>query len=448
MRDLTQGSINRHLVAMAAPVMAGMVFQTLYILVDLYFVGRLGNAAIAGVGAAGSVMLAIMAVTQSLGVGAVALISQAVGRKQQADANLVFNQTLSLSLILMIFTLALLYLLTPVFAAAVSADAETRRLAALYLYAFIPAMALQFLLVSLGSALRGTGIVKPAMVVQVLTVVLNIILAPVLISGWGTGVALGVTGAGLASSIAIAIGVTVLWLYFHRLEHYVAVARAQLRPQLAVWWRILAIGLPAGGEFIVMFLIWSCNYWVLRQLGAEAQAGFSVGQRVFQSLFLPAMAVAFSVSPIVGQNWGARHLGRVRQTYSAALRTSFIAVLPILAICQVFPAQMVAVFSNDPGAIAIGVEYLRYCSWVLIFGAVTSISNGVLQGVGNTWPGLLCSASRVISFILPAAWLSTRPGFNTREVWIATMLASLVNAVLIALFLRTWFRRHPATAAT
>jgi Na+-driven multidrug efflux pump len=197
----------------------------------------------------------------------------------------------------------------------------------------------------------------------------------------------------------------------------------------------------------VMFLIWSCNYWVLRQLGAEAQAGFSVGQRVFQSLFLPAMAVGFSVSPIIGQNWGARQLGRVHQTYGAALRTSFIAVAPILAICQIFPAQMVAVFSSDPSTIAIGVEYLRYCSWVLVFGTVTSISNGVLQGVGNTLPGLLCSASRVLSFILPATWLSSRPGFNTREVWLATMLASLINAVLIALFLRRWFQRHPAAAA-
>jgi putative MATE family efflux protein len=446
MRDLTQGSINRHLLAMAGPVMAGMIFQTLYILVDLYFVGRLGNAAIAGVGAASSVMLAIMAVTQSLGVGAVALISQAVGRKQQQEASLIFNQSLSLSLILLLVCLALLYPLTPLFAAAVGADAETRRLGTLYLYAFIPGMALQFLLVSLGSALRGTGIVKPAMVVQVLTVVLNIILAPVLIRGWGTGIALGVTGAGLASSISIGVGVAVLWVYFLRLEHYVAVDRGQLRPRPQVWRRILAIGLPAGGEFIVMFLIWSCNYWVLRKLGADAQAGFGVGQRVFQALFLPAIAVAFSVAPIVGQNFGARQLARVHATFGVALRTTFLAVAPILLICQLFPAQMVGVFSSDPGAIAVGVEYLRYNSWGLLFGAVTSISNGVLQGAGRTWPGLLSSTSRVLSFVLPAAWLSTQPGFNTREVWITTLLASLINALLIGWFIRDWLRRHPAVA--
>jgi putative MATE family efflux protein len=443
MRDLTQGSVVRHLLNMSGPIMAGMIFQTLYILVDLYFVGHLGNAAIAGVGSASSLMLVIVAVTQSLSVGGVALISQAVGRKQQPEANLYFNQTLSLAALLMVVSIALLYPLAAPMAGAVSADLETKQLGVAYLYAFIPSLALQFPLMALSSALRGTGIVKPGVVVQMLTVVLNVILAPVLIRGWGTGMPLGVFGAGLASSIAVAVGVLVLWIYFHQLEHYVGVDRALLRPQLPIWKRVLAIGLPAGGEFLVMFLIWTCNYWVLKGFGAQTQAGFGVGQRVFQALFLPAMAIAFAVSPMVGQNYGARRLDRVREIFSASLRISFIALPAILLVCQLLARPMVAVFSSDPAAIAVGVEYLRYCSWVLLFGAVTGVSNGVLQGAGKTWPGLLCSTSRVLVFIVPVLWLSSRPGFNTREVWIVTMLSSLVNAVLIGLFLRNWFQRHP-----
>ena len=93
MKDLTQGSIVANILAMAAPMAAGMIFQTLYFLVDLYFVAGLGDAAVAGVGAAGTLMFVIMALTQVLGVGAVALIAQAVGRRDQADANLVFNQS-------------------------------------------------------------------------------------------------------------------------------------------------------------------------------------------------------------------------------------------------------------------------------------------------------------------------------------------------------------------
>src|SRR6202167_4301785 len=105
MRDLTQGSIPRQIVALAVPIFAGMLLQTLYYIVDLYFVSRLGNAAIAGVSAAGNVAFIVFALTQMLGVGIVSLISQAVGRKDAAEANLVFNQSLLLSLLFSILTL-------------------------------------------------------------------------------------------------------------------------------------------------------------------------------------------------------------------------------------------------------------------------------------------------------------------------------------------------------
>src|SRR2546429_4782097 len=105
MKDLTQGSITRALVAMAVPIAIGMLFQTLYLLVDLYFVARLGDAAIAGVSSAGTAGFVILALTQMLGVGTVALVSHAVGRKDQAEANLVFNQSVLLSAICGVLTL-------------------------------------------------------------------------------------------------------------------------------------------------------------------------------------------------------------------------------------------------------------------------------------------------------------------------------------------------------
>src|SRR5690606_6917534 len=105
MKDLTQGSITRTIIAMAAPVAAGMIFQTLYLLVDLYFVAALGDAAVAGVGSAGTLMFMIMALTQILGVSTVALMSQAVGRKQQREANLIFNQSMVLAVLLGVTTL-------------------------------------------------------------------------------------------------------------------------------------------------------------------------------------------------------------------------------------------------------------------------------------------------------------------------------------------------------
>ena len=127
MKDLTQGSIAGHLVSLAVPTAAGMLFQTLYYFVDLYFVAELGDAAVAGVSAAGNVMFILMALTQVLGVGTMALISHAVGRKDQQDANLVFNQSLLIAAVCGVVSLVAGYLMTEPYLRSVAADEETVR---------------------------------------------------------------------------------------------------------------------------------------------------------------------------------------------------------------------------------------------------------------------------------------------------------------------------------
>src|SRR5579863_3013769 len=300
MKDLTQGPIGRQLVAIAVPIAAGMIFQTLYFLVDLYFVAQVGDTALAGVSTAGNLSFVILALTQMLGVGTVALVAQAVGRKQQPEANLIFNQSVLLSGLLILLTLIAGYAFTPAYVHTVAADPASAAAGITYLDWYLPGLALQFALVAMGSALRGTGIVQPTMIVQVLTVVLNTLFAPVLIAGWGTHHPLGVAGAGLASTLSIALGVIFLWLYFARLEKYVALHPRQWIPRLDAWRRILNIGLPAGGEFLLMFVFIAVMYWSIRHFGPAAQAGFGIGSRVMQAIFLPAMAIAFAASPVAG----------------------------------------------------------------------------------------------------------------------------------------------------
>ena len=437
MHDLSTGSINRHLVGMAAPIAAGMIFQTLYFLVDLYFVGRLGNAAIAGVGSAGNATFLVMALTQVLGVGTVSLIAQAVGRKDQAGANLVFNQSSVLAIACLLACALLGYPFATHFAGGLGSDAATRAAGVTYLRWYLPGLALQFALVAMSSALRGTGIVKPAMTVQMLTVVINVVLAPVLIGGWGTGRPLGVAGAGLASSIAIGIGVLLMWIYFRRLEHYVGFDRRDWLPRPAVWRRIVAIGLPAGGEFFIMFTIFSFIYFTIRPFGASAQAGFGIGMRVLQAVFLPAMSVAFAVAPIVGQNFGARKPARVRATFRSAALMSGGLMLLVMIVCQWRPALLIGAFTTEPDAIRIGAGYLRVIAWNCVASGFVFTCSGVLQGLGNTWPSLWSSASRIVTFIVPVAWLALQPGFTITQIWTVSVVSVTLQAALIgALALR------------
>ncbi len=448
MKDLTDSSIAKNIFAMAVPIAAGMFFQTLYFLIDLYFVSGLGDTALAGVGAAGNMMFVVFALTQMLGVGTVALISHAVGRKDRADANLVFNQSLALSACCAVVILLLGYGLAPLYMGALGSDAPTVAAGIEYLHWFLPSLALQFAVVSMGSALRGTGIVQPTMVVQVITVLLNAILAPVLIAGWGTGYKLGVAGAGLASSLSVGVGTIMLGLYFHKLEKYVGFNSSQWRPQLTQWARLLRIGLPAGGEFALMFVFMAVTYWIIRPFGADAQAGFGIGMRLVQSMFLPAMAVAFAAAPIVGQNYAAGKFNRVRETFGLAVLIGSGIMICLTLFSQWGATLLIRAFTRDPGAIAVGTQYLKVASWNFLASGVVFTTSAVFQGLGNTLPAVYSSASRLITFVAPSLWLAAQPHFELVQLWYVSVASVTLQALTSLWLVRNEFRqRVPAIPA-
>lgn len=449
MHDLTKGPIAGHIARLAAPIAAGMVFQTLYYLVDLYFVARLGGTAIAGVSAAGNVQFIIIALTQILGVGTMVLVSHASGRKDRDDANLIYNQSLLMAALLAVLTLGVGFGLSRWYLGTISADAATVEAGMTYLRWFTPGMALQFALVSMGSALRGTGIAKPTMVVQVLTVLLNAILAPVLIAGVGTGRPMGVAGAGLASSIAIVAGVVMMFVYFERLEKFVHFDPALFRPRLPAWSRILKIGLPAGGEFALMFVYMAVVYWTIRGFGAEAQAGFGVGGRVMQAVFLPAMAIAFAAAPVAGQNFGAGLHDRTRQTFATAAILGTSLMLLLTVVIQLEAERMIGFFTQDAGVLAIAAGFLHIISFNFVASGVIFTCSGMFQALGNTIPSVISSATRIVTFALPAIWLSQRPGFQIRHIWLLSVATVVLQLLVSLLLLRHQFRRRldPSTRA-
>jgi putative MATE family efflux protein len=449
MKDLTQGPVMRNLLAMAVPIAAGMALQTLYYMVDLYFVAQLGDAAIAGVSAAGNIFFVVLALTQMLGIGTAALMAQAVGRQDRGDANHLFNQSIVLSALCAAVTLIGGYGLGGLYMRSLSADAATMAAGVMFLYWFVPGLALQFAMVVMGSALRATGIVKPTMVVQAATVLLNTLLAPVLIAGWGSGHALGVAGAGLASTLATGAGVVLLAVYFVKLEQYVQFDRAQLKPRLATWGRMLNVGLPAGGEFALMSVYVALVYWIIRDFGAAAQAGFGVGMRIMQMIFLPAMALAFAAGPIAGQNFGARLPQRVRETFRATALATCSVMLVLTLICQWASAVFVRGFTADPAVVAFGGDYLRIISWNFIAAGIVFSASSMFQGMGNTWPSLLSSSSRLVIFVVPALWLASRAGFRLVEVWYLSVATNAIQALISLLLIQREFRRRlgPRTAA-
>ncbi|WP_179879888.1 MATE family efflux transporter [Bradyrhizobium ottawaense] len=442
MKDLTNGSIVRHILAMAPPIMAGMISIMVCQLVDLYFVSGLGDAAVAGVAAAGNAGFLVNGLMQVLGVGAGALIAHAVGRKDRSDANLIFNQAIVLSVLFGLLTLLAGAALSRAYMRSIAADQATIEAGTTYLLWFMPALALQFATQVMGAALRATGIVRPTMLVQAFAVAINIALAPVLITGWGTGHALGVVGAGLASSIAVAIGVLALLAYFRKVERYVAFNPAQWRPQPHHLKRILNVGLPAGGEFAMMFIFMAVVYYVLRDFGAAAQAGFGIGQRVLGLINMPALAVGLAAGPIAGQNVGAANAARVRETFLKAALIVTIVMTGFMTLAQVKPELLLAGFSNDRETMDIAYLFLRIISLNMVAQGLIFTCSSMFQALGNTRPVLLSSATRVFTYSLPAIWLSTRPGFRMEYVWYLSVAATILQAGLSLWLLRREFRKR------
>jgi Na+-driven multidrug efflux pump len=248
---------------------------------------------------------------------------------------------------------------------------------------------------------------------------------------------MGVAGAGLASSIAVGAGVILLGLYFHKLEKYVGFNSAQWRPQFATWARLLRIGLPAGGEFALMFLLMAVIYWIIRPFGAAAQAGFGIGIRLMQSMFLPALAVAFAVAPIVGQNYAAGKFNRVRETFGLAILMGSCIMVCLTLFSQWGSALLIRGFTHDPGALAVGTQYLQITSWNFLASGVVFTASAMFQGLGNTMPTVYSSASRLLTFVAPSLWLASQPHFQLAHLW----YVSVASVTLQAGF-SLWLVRH------
>ncbi|MCU1284917.1 MAG: efflux family protein [Acidobacteriales bacterium] len=441
MQDLTKGPVTKHLLQFAAFMAVTMLFQTLYFLADLYWVGRLGKESIAAVGLAGNLTFIVLALTQTLGVGTTALVSHAAGAKDRDRVDRVFNQSLVMALAVGLVFGVIAFSLRGIFADTIASDRVTAELGKQYLTWFIPAMFLQFSGVAIASALRGAGIIKPTMVIQVATVLLNIVLAPVLIFGWGTHIAMGVGGAAIATFVAVAMFMMMLGLYVARGSSGIHFLPAQWRPDFKLWWAMAKIGLPAGGEFAILSCYMILVYWIIRDFGSASQAGFGIGARLMQAMFLPVVAVAFAAAPIAGQNFGARNADRVKQSfYSAATLASVIMIL-LSILCHVDPDRLIRLFSSDPKVIAFGSEYLRIISWNFLAAGLSFTSSSIFQGLGNTLPPLISSASRFFLFAIPGYIWSTMPGFQIRYLWYLSVASVVIQAATNLILLNREFKR-------
>jgi putative MATE family efflux protein len=442
MKNLSEGSIPGHVASMSVQMLIGMAVQVAYFVTDLKFVSMLGNDVAAGFSIAGNLWFFVLALTQILNVGTAAMVSHAVGAQQHDRANLVFNQSLVMSVFMGVFVLVLLYAVAHPYMHLEAADAVVAQAGIDYLMGVTPGLGIQFLMISLFATLRGTGIVKPTMIIQFITVGLNILLAAVLTIGWLTGKPYGAFGAGLATTIATVVGVIISAYYFHTHEKYVSFHREQTKPVGEVWKRLFFIGLPIGLEFAFMSLVMIVMYKVIARFGADAQAGLAEGQGALRFIMLPAMSIAFAAAPIAGQNFGARKPERVRETFKWTVLLSVAVMVALTVFCQFGSHLLMHIFTHEDAVVAVGATMLMITSWNFAANGIIFSCSSMFQGLGNTWPTISSSVIRVFIFIVPVLWLARQPAFKLEHVWYLSVASMFLQAIVSLVLVRREFGKR------
>jgi Na+-driven multidrug efflux pump len=160
------------------------------------------------------------------------------------------------------------------------------------------------------------------------------------------------------------------------------------------------------------------------------------------------MAIAFAASPVAAQNFGAGHAQRVRETFRIAAWYGGVIMLGLTLLCQWRPELLVRGFTHDAGVLAVASEFLAYISWNFLASGLVFTCSGMFQALGNTLPALFSTATRLLTFAVPALWLSRQPGFELRQLWLLSMATVALQAIVSLGLLRREFRRRlPAAAA-
>jgi putative MATE family efflux protein len=438
--DLTQGSIPRILIRLATPIVVGMVLFTLYFMVDLYFVGRLGPDAVAAVSISGNAFFVILGLAFVLGTGGMALMARAVGKRDMADAGTIFRQTLLMTVLTGVMVSGLGLIIATPYIRFFGGIGPSFTWGVEYFRIFSISFFFILLLQVLMSCFRGMGNTKTPMYINLQSVLLNMILDPILIFGLLGAPKLGVQGAALASLISQIYSVA-LYAYLIFVKNVPMDIRGEWRLKPAVMKSSLVIGLPSGVTYFLLAFNMFITYRVLGPYGTAALASVGIGFRILQSIYLPVVALTSAMAAVVAQNMGARRPLRAHQTFWAGWAISLGIMLLGTVLCLAFPAFLVGIFNDDPQVIIYGSEYLTIMGLgTVVVGTIMSVS-AVFQGIGKTYPTLLAA---LLDNGLFAAMVFTLPdifGWGINAVWWIKLATGILEMCFCALWLKWELRR-------
>jgi len=440
--DLTTGSIPRHILRMTPPMAVAFFAMMAFNLVDTWFVSRLGTIPLAAMGFTFPVIMIIHSLAMGLGLGTSSCVSRAIGEGSRDRVRHLATYSLVLAFLSFLLLSLIAWGLMPKIMKILGASPETEPLATQYMRILLPFVPVAALPMIGNNAIRATGDTLRPSIIMSAAAVMNVALDPIFIFGWGPVPAMGIAGAALATGLSRLFSFAwALWLMHNRCRLLTA-QWTGFTELFRAWGAVLHVAVPAAATNVLMPLTMGVITRFIAGFGEYAVAATAAGQRVEHFAYLVPIAMGTVLIPIIGQNWGAERLDRVREAW---IKTNAYAILYSIGILILFiPAAhpVAACFSRDPQIVGLTRFYL----WIKLTGAIlihSAIHTGfAFNAIGKPFHASLLTIIRLLCLVLPLAWLGLRL-FGILGIYSGMATAHILSGI-VAL---CWFGRTLRKAA-
>lgn len=445
--DLTDGSVFSAIVAMTLPMMVGMVGMVAFNLVDTYFIGRLGTEALAAMSFTLPVVLMQGAISMGLGVGASAVISRAIGERDQAKVKRLTTDALILSVLIVILFVSIgLITIDPLFSM-LGADEKALILIRRYMRIWYPGLVFVVIPMVGNNAIRAAGNTTIPSIVMLTAIFINIILDPLLIFGWGPFPRLELEGAALATVIARSVTLVVAMLFLHFKFCMLTTKFAGFRETLNSWKTILHVGIPAAVTQVLIPLAMGAVTRLVSGQGTAAVAAFGVCTRIEMFVMAPVTALAAIITPFTGQNSGAGKIKRIGEGLRISARFSLSWGM-LVWLTFLFLAKWVgSIFNNDPSVFMKIELYLHIVAFNYGFHGIAMIAASILNALQKPWQALFINFFKLILLLIPFCYAGLRfyrlPGAFA-GISVAYLISGSLSWLYLWYFLKNAKKERPA----
>jgi len=402
--DYTQAPLSRAILLLAIPMVLEMCMESLFGIVDIFWVARLGSQAAAGVGITESLMSILYSIAMGVSMATTAMIARRTGEKNSDGVSKAAAQAILLGSIVSIFVAVPGVVFGPDLLRLMGADSAVLASSAGYARVIFANSLSVMLLFLMNAIFRGAGDAAVAMRVLWAANIVNIILDPLLIFGIGPFPELGVTGAAWATTIGRTCGVGIqLWIFLSA-NSRIRIAARHFRPDWPVLLSLSRVSATGMLQFLIAHASWVGLVRIIAMSGASALAGYTIAIRVIVFSLLPSWGLANAAATLVGQNLGANKPDRAE---SSVWRTGFynMIFLSLVGIVLItVPAPIIAFFSQDPEVIRYGVQCLRIVSYGYPFYAFGMVVVQAFNGAGDTVTPTWINLGIYWAFQIPLAW--------------------------------------------